>query len=37
MDECKVCVNADNEYCFACDNGSQFKPQTVSGLCRMRK
>ena len=26
MDECKVCANADNEYCFACDNGNQFKP-----------
>ena len=25
-DECKVCANADNEYCFACDNGNQFKP-----------
>lgn len=28
MDECKVCANADNEYCFACDNGNQFKPIT---------
>ena len=28
MDECKVCANADNEYCFACDNGNQFKPMT---------
>lgn len=30
MDECKVCANADNEYCFACDNGNQFKPMTNS-------
>ena len=28
MDECKVCANADNEYCFACDEGSQFVPMT---------
>lgn len=28
MDECKMCANADNEYCFACDNGNQFKPMT---------
>jgi hypothetical protein len=28
MDECKVCANADNEYCFACDNGNKFKPMT---------
>ena len=28
MDECKVCANADNEYCFACDNGNQFKSMT---------
>ena len=28
MDECKVCANADNEYCFACDNGNKFKPVT---------
>jgi len=26
MGKCKVCANADNEYCFACDNGNQFKP-----------
>ena len=28
MNECKMCANADNKYCFACDNGSQFKPIT---------
>ena len=28
MDECKNCANMDNEYCFACDNGNQFKPMT---------
>lgn len=28
MGECKVCANADNEYCFACDNGNQFKSMT---------
>lgn len=34
MDECKVCANADNEYCFACDDGNQFKPMTNSDLIR---
>ena len=28
-DECKICSNADNEYCFACDNGNQFKPNIL--------
>ena len=28
MNECKNCANMDNEYCFACDNGNQFKPMT---------
>lgn len=28
MDKCEICANADNEYCFACDNGNQFKPLT---------
>jgi len=26
MIECKNCANADNDYCFACDNGNHFKP-----------
>jgi len=34
MDECKVCANADNEYCFACDNGNQFKPMTNADRIR---
>jgi hypothetical protein len=34
MDECKVCANADNEYCFACDNGNQFKPKTNADRIR---
>ena len=34
MDECKVCANADNEYCFACDNGNQFKPVTNADRIR---
>ena len=34
MDECKVCANADNEYCFACDNGNQFKPMTNADSIR---
>lgn len=28
MDECKNCANMDSEYCFACDDGNQFKPMT---------
>lgn len=32
--ECKVCANADNEYCFACDNGNQFKPITNADRIR---
>ena len=36
MDECKVCANADNEYCFACDNGNQFKPITNADSCIVR-
>lgn len=34
MDECKVCANADNEYCFACDNGNHFKPMTNANRIR---
>ena len=34
MDECKVCANADNEYCFACENGNQFKPVTNADRIR---
>lgn len=34
MNECKNCANADNEYCFACDNGNQFKPMTNSDRIR---
>ena len=34
MDECKVCANADNEYCFACDNGNQFKPMSNADRIR---
>lgn len=34
MNECKVCANADNEYCFACDNGNQFKPMTNADRIR---
>lgn len=28
MNDCRNCANVDNEYCFACDNGNQFKPMT---------
>ena len=34
MGDCKNCVNADNEYCFACDNGNQFKPITNADRIR---
>ena len=34
MGGCNVCANADNEYCFACDNGNQFKPITNSDRIR---
>ena len=34
MDDCKNCANADNEYCFACDNGNQFKPMTNADRIR---
>ena len=34
MYECKVCANADNEYCFACENGNQFKPMTNAARLR---
>lgn len=27
-EECKICMNNGNDYCFACDNGNQFKPMT---------
>lgn len=32
--ECRVCENNGNEYCFACDNGSQFKPMTNADRLR---
>ena len=28
MNDCRNCANVDNEYCFACDNGNQFKSMT---------
>lgn len=28
MNDCRNCTNMDNEHCFACDNGNQFKPLT---------
>ena len=34
MYECKNCANMDNEYCFACDNGNQFKPLTNADRIR---
>lgn len=34
MYECKNCANMDNEYCFACDNGNQFKPMTNADRIR---
>ena len=34
MGECKNCANMDNEYCFACDNGNQFKPLTNADRIR---
>lgn len=34
MDECKNCANMDNDYCFACDNGNQFKPMTNADRIR---
>ena len=34
MGECKNCANMDNEYCFACDNGNQFKPMTNADRIR---
>lgn len=34
MDECKNCANMDNEYCFACDDGNQFKPMTNADRIR---
>ena len=34
MDECEVCTNADSEYCFACDDGNQFKPMTNADRIR---
>lgn len=33
-DECKVCANADNDYCFACENGDKFKPITNANRIR---
>ena len=34
MDECKNCANMDNEYCFACNDGNQFKPLTNADRIR---
>lgn len=28
MNECENCANRYNDYCFACDDGNQFKPLT---------
>ena len=34
--ECKICMNNGNDYCFACNNGNQFKPQTnADRICAM--
>lgn len=32
--ECKVCMNNGNDYCFACNNGNQFKPMTNADRIR---
>ena len=32
--ECKVCLNNGNDYCFACDNGNQFKSMTNADRIR---
>ena len=34
MNDCRNCANMDNEYCFACDNGNQFKPMTNADRIR---
>ena len=34
MNDCRNCANMDNEYCFACDNGNQFKPLTNADRIR---
>lgn len=34
MNDCRNCANVDNEYCFACDNGNQFKPMTNADRIR---
>lgn len=34
MDECKVCANSGNEYCFVCDEGDRFEPMTNANLIR---
>ena len=34
MNNCRNCANVDNEYCFACDNGNQFKPMTNADRIR---
>lgn len=35
MGECKNCANMDNEYCFACDDGNQFKPMANGDRIRV--
>ena len=34
MGGCKNCANMDNEYCFACNDGNQFKPMTNADRIR---
>ena len=34
MGECKNCANMDNEYCFACDDGNQFRPMANGNRIR---
>lgn len=34
MSECKNCANDGNEYCFACNNGNQFK--SITNADRLR-
>ena len=34
MNDCRNCANVDNEYCFACNDGNQFKPMTNADRIR---
>ena len=34
MNDCRNCANVDNEYCFACNDGNQFKPLTNADRIR---